>query len=285
MALAVHPVSGVVIQGENGLDLPLEDKPYEELNILEEGRHYGWPYCHSAGEVAPLFQQSVTAEMCAKKYTLPKVFMPAHTAPLGMLYYQGDLLPALKGQLLVGWHGYQKFGHRVVSYPVDARGVPTNNEYTEVVFGWKALEGVRPRGAPTGLTLLNDGSVLIMDDKNGALLRLSKGQRVEDIQDSNSAQNVSEKTLKAFLPLVPFVTKNCAMCHAQFQKANAVEMLQEMRGTMLNANSPFESSFWIKLQSRQMPPEMMRSTLGFQDEEYERILPQVEDFLKTVSSK
>lgn len=285
MALAVHPISGVVIQGENGLDLPLEDKPYEELNILEEGRHYGWPYCHSAGEVAPLFQQSVTAEMCAKKYALPKVFMPAHTAPLGMLYYQGDLLPALKNRLLVGWHGYQKFGHRVVSYPVDARGVPTSNEYSEVVFGWKALEGVRPRGAPTGLTLLNDGSVLIMDDKNGALLRLSKGQRIEDIKDANSTQAISEKTLSAFLPLVPFVTKNCAMCHSQFQKANAVEMLQEMRGTMLNTNSPFESSFWLKLQSRQMPPEMIRSALGFQDDEFEKILPQVEEFLKTLGGK
>lgn len=285
MALAVHPSSGVVIQGENGLDLPVEDKPYEELNILEEGRHYGWPYCHSAGEVAPLFQQTLTSETCSKKYTLPQVFMPAHTAPLGMLYYQGDLLSSLKGRLLVGWHGYQKFGHRVVSYPVDARGIPTSNDYTEVVFGWKALEGVRPRGAPTGLTLLNDGSILIMDDKNGALLRLSKGQQFEEASDDNTAAVISEKTLTAFLPLVPFVTKNCAMCHVQFQKATAVEMLQEMRGTMLNAHSPFESSFWLKLQSRQMPPEMMRATLGFQDEEYEKILPQVEAFVRTLGEK
>lgn len=283
MALAVHPKSGLVIQGENGIDLPNEDLPFEELNILEEGRHYGWPYCHSRGEVAPLFQSKVSTEMCAKQYTLPKIFMPAHTAPLGMFYYQGDLLGSLKGRLIVGWHGYQKYGQRIVSYPADERGVPTGNEYSEVVFGWKAQEGVRPRGAPTGLIQLNDGSILVMDDKNGALLRISKGKKAETRPEDSIAGSFSEKTLKAFEPLVPFVTKNCAMCHTQFQKSATKEILTEMRGTMLTMANPFESSFWLKLKNRQMPPEMMRPALGFHDEDYDKVLPQVEEFIKSLN--
>jgi len=46
MALTVHPQSELVIQGENSMDLPDEDAPYEELNVLKEGNHYGWPYCY-----------------------------------------------------------------------------------------------------------------------------------------------------------------------------------------------------------------------------------------------
>ncbi|NUN05851.1 MAG: PQQ-dependent sugar dehydrogenase [Bdellovibrio sp.] len=283
MALVVHPQSGTVIQGENGLDLPSEDIPYEELNVLVEGKHYGWPYCHSRGEVAPAFQAVVKPEACAKDYALPKVFMPAHTAPLGLLYAQSLKLPMLHNKLLVGWHGYQKYGHRVVAYPVDVQGVPTSNEYEEIVFSWKAQEGVRPRGAPTGLTALNDGSILILDDKNGALLRLSNGQKAELASDEKVMGGFSEKTLKAFAPLVPFVKKNCTMCHAQFQKETGQEILGEMRGTMLNLSSPMESTFWLKLKSRQMPPEAMRSALGFHESDYEKTLPIVEAFIKSLN--
>lgn len=282
MALAVHK-SGTVIQGENGIDLPSEDLPYEELNVLEEGKHYGWPYCHSRGEVAPAFKETVNPEACLKQYTSPKIFMPAHTAPLGLLYSQSEKLPMYNEKLLVGWHGYQKYGHRIVAYPVNEKGVPASTEYEEIVFAWKAQEGVRPRGAPTGLTALKDGSILIMDDKNGALLRLSNGQKAELRPEDTAIGGFSEKTLKAFEPLVPFVKKNCAMCHAQFQKETAKDMLGEMRGTMLNLSSPTESTFWMKLKSRQMPPEAMRSALGFHDADYEKTLPVVEAFIKSLN--
>lgn len=282
MALTVHPVSGLVIQGENGLDLPDEERPYEELNILEEGKHYGWPYCHSRGEVAPGFKSKVTGEMCAKNFALPKIFMPAHTAPLGLLYYKGELLPQLKNKLLVGWHGYQKYGQRIVAYPVDELGAPTDSQYQEVVFGWKAQEGVRPRGAPTGLTQLNDGSILVLDDKNGALLRISSGKKADEISDDPTKSTVSEKTLLAFEPLVPFVKKNCAMCHSQFQKATAKEMVLEMKGTMLNPSSPAESSFWLRMKAKEMPPEMIRPTLNFHDKDFDEVLPKVEAFIQTL---
>ena len=50
MALAMHsrfPDEGFAfLQGENARDLPDADKPNEELNVLERGKHYGWPYCY-----------------------------------------------------------------------------------------------------------------------------------------------------------------------------------------------------------------------------------------------
>jgi hypothetical protein len=288
MALAVHPETGLVIQGENGIDLPSEDLPFEELNVLNEGAHYGWPYCHSNGLVAPLFVGKVTPADCAQKYTMPKIFMPAHSAPLGLIYYQSDLLPSLKNKLLVSWHGYQKNGHRIVAYPVNEKGEPTSNQFEEIVYGWEAQDGLRPRGAPTGLTVLNDGSILVLDDKNGAVLRISKGQPAQNNPsigkpNSNKNHEISEANQKAFEPMIPFVQKNCVMCHSQFQKGSAVEILNEMKGTMLNLSSPWESSFWTKLNSRQMPPEMIRSTLHFEAREYDKILPQVENFIRALS--
>jgi hypothetical protein len=198
-----------------------------------------------------------------------------------MLYYKGDLLPQFKNKLLVGWHGYQKNGHRVVAYPVNTKGEPTSNQYEEIVFGWDSLEGIRPRGAPTGLTELNDGSVLILDDKNGALLRLSKGTNAGEIKSVKEEQ-FSEESVKAFLPLVPFVKKNCSMCHAEFQKETAIEILSGMKGSMLNTSKATESSFYIKLKSKQMPPEMIRPSLEFDEEQFSEVMIQIDKFIRTL---
>lgn len=284
MALAVHETSGLVIQGENNIDLPLIEKPFEEINILIEGQHYGWPYCHSRGEVNPLFKKQVSSEMCSKKFTAPHVFMPAHSAPLGMLYYKGDRLPLLKNQLLVSWHGYQKYGHRIVAYPVDVNGLPTSHTYQEIVYNWQASQGVRPRGAPAGLLELNDGSVLIIDDKNSAILRLSSGESSSNSSGGDSdtqKNNFSQQSLDLFKPLLSFFNKNCAMCHAPFQKSDAREILNELQSQgMLNRSSPFESPLWLKLQARTMPPEGVKSALGFKEKDLDEALQVLEVFLK-----
>lgn len=284
MALAVHPVSNFVLQGENGIDLPDVDKPYEEINLLEAGKHYGWPYCHSRGEVSPVFQGKVAAGECSKKYQVPLVFMPAHSAPLGMMYYQGTKLAPLRGKLVVGWHGYVKAGHRVVAYDVDHNGLPTSNQYSEVIFNWDPLAGVRPLGAPTGVIELNDGSLLVMDDKNGALLRLSTGRNSDVKEDNKNAPTtgISEEMIQSFKPLMPFVQKNCVMCHQQFAKNNAKDVVQEMKNSMLNVNAPFESKFYQKLKSKEMPPDFMKAQLKYSEEEYRSIEPALENFIRSL---
>ena len=55
MALAVHPrfpdAGFALLQGENARDIPDAGKPNEEINVLEQGKHYGWPYCHDLATV------------------------------------------------------------------------------------------------------------------------------------------------------------------------------------------------------------------------------------------
>lgn len=73
------------------------------------------------------------------------------------------------------------------------------------------------------------------------------------------------------------------MCHAPFQKIDAREILNELHSEgMLSVANPFESSLWLKLKERKMPPEEVKSALKFKEEELDQVLPQLEHFLESL---
>ena len=102
------------LQGENGRDLPDMFKPNEEINAIEKGKHYGWPYCYDLSTPSPEFR-SVPASRRAVQGFLqqhrcvspPYSLLPPHGAPLSMLYYHGGKFPEVDGKLIVGLHGYR----------------------------------------------------------------------------------------------------------------------------------------------------------------------------------
>ena len=124
MALAAHPrfpdEGFALLQGENARDLPEADRPNEEINALERGKHYGWPYCYDLATVSPEYAALLKAgpyrNLCsdAARYRRPHSLLPPHGAPLGMLYYEGTKFPELNGKLIVGLHGYRPTGSRIV---------------------------------------------------------------------------------------------------------------------------------------------------------------------------
>ncbi len=203
MALAQHS-SGTLLQAENSMDFGGLHTPFEELNVIKKGKFYGWPYCYDKKSVNP-FWKVAAKKYCLKSsaYQEPWVVVAPHAAPLDMLYYQGNKFPELKGKLVMSWHGYRRTGHRVVFYDVDALGKPKRvsravysldpvgrntifKKYAfpssqnvaqahEIVSSWNAVNGVRPRGRPVGMTVADDGAIWILDDVNKAVLRLSKG--------------------------------------------------------------------------------------------------------------
>jgi len=142
------------------------------------------------------------------RYKRPHSLIPPHAAPLHALYYEGEMFKdLLKNKLLMSWHGYRPTGQRFVSYSVSDTGRPLtvsknltsltfgvnqadgcaqqmpmkprgkyrdrHAPYTEVISGWGKIAKVRPRGAPTGFTVANDGSIFIVDDKNINIVRLA----------------------------------------------------------------------------------------------------------------
>jgi glucose/arabinose dehydrogenase len=202
-------------------------------------------------------------------YQPPWVLMPPHAAPLHMAYYPNNaaLSPLLGGNLLVSWHGYQPTGHRLVAYTVDDKGLPVpqsgsatysfdvkgacpvnkpyqpeggldrSASYMEVISGWDEVQGTRPKGAPTGFTIANDGSIWIMEDKNRTVVRLARAGH----EGASSCQRNPENTVDPRIELLAWrnflsthpdvdhayegirtgiVQKYCVACHGGFQETD-----------------------------------------------------------------
>ena len=284
MALVRHP-SGTILQAENGVDFKAEGEPYEEINVVVNGGDYGWPYCHNNDAAHPAWNRN--AECRTGAFVRPWTLMPPHAAPLDMIYYTGDLLPVLSGKLLIGWHGYRVYGHRLVAYAVDGEGRPLRgavatlrsdptaaepwfaervyaaegsagpvSQHIEITTAWNRVPGIRPRGAPVGLLQAEDGSLWIVDDRNRAVLRMAPGEpwrhdTAANAVQSGSFQQDAELAARAF----PVLVDRCQGCH-EFLKALrpdglASAMVQE--GWL--AAPLYESKLAAALRSGKMPPE------------------------------
>lgn len=254
MGLAIHPLTQKLYQAENSMDLKDIDLPYEEINLIETGKHYGWPYCHSNDKVNEAFIDNIRPEDCVSKYSGPLINMPAHTAPLGLLFYQSNRLTSLTGKLLVSWHGYRENGQKVVAFPMNPIGMPTSFEPENIVFGWEAAKGLRPLGAPVGLTELNDGRLLIMDDKNRSVLILDKGMTYSNDSSLTEETIVTEEQITAIKPLQKFLNQNCNLCHAPLAETDSKKLVKNLlNSSMIDDEEPLKSKLLRRVENRDMP--------------------------------
>ena len=246
MALHWDTLNGMLWAGENSRDyierkeaqLNGEEKPSDEFNIISEGANLDWPYCYDNGQKSPEFPNAVCSQ-----YQDPHLLFPAHSAPLSFLKYTGTLFPPFyRDRLLVTFHGYRAYGHRIVTYEKNERGEPTGDPLS-VVYGWDANTEGRMVGAPVGITQGLDGSVFIVEDTPKKVLQLyynaSEGNgtpvaelSVGSVQQDQSAvargfRRAEERRRVAFVEKleqenVPLFTQiqsrildqHCARCHA-----------------------------------------------------------------------
>jgi glucose/arabinose dehydrogenase len=174
MAMAIDPRTGVFWQADNGRDaiqlampgLKNDDElPHDELNVIIPGGDYGWPYCYDENVPSPEYPHASCHDRRA-----PARLLPAHAAPLGMVFYTGSgFPPALQNSLLIAYHGYRKHGHRIVALPDKNKAGPFGASVTLVTGERNKLHGL---GAPSGIALGADGNVYISDDHGGIVARL-----------------------------------------------------------------------------------------------------------------
>lgn len=175
VGMAVNPVTHEIWVTQNerdNLKPEHENLPPEEINILQDGGDYGWPYCYGNRVPSPEFHD---AARCAGTIP-PALEMQAHSAPLGMTFLQNatQLPSTMRGDFLVAFHGSWNrsvpTGAKVVWIRVVANK-PVRAE--DFVTGWQRPDGSR-WGRPVDVLVYKDGSVLISDDTGGIVWRISK---------------------------------------------------------------------------------------------------------------
>lgn len=173
MALAFQKNSDILWQAENSRDaiqraMPNlkndNDLPHDELNRIVQSGHYGWPACFDNNRNSPEYPHADCAASIA-----PVRLLPAHAAPLGMVFYEGLQFPAaFRHSLIIAYHGYRAHGHRIVALLPNSDGLPLGKEI-DLVKNWGARDG-QAMGAPVDIKLGADGALYLAEDRNGTIL-------------------------------------------------------------------------------------------------------------------
>ncbi len=161
---------------DNGRDWLSEDVPEDELNrVTKVGEDFGAPYCWQGNIPDPEFGWG---HSCSE-YTAPVTLMGPHSASLGMRFYTGSQFPkGYKNAIIVARHGSwnrsKKFGGDVVVVHLDKDGKFKSME--PLITGF--LEDNKYIGRPVDVMQMKDGSILVSDDWNGAVYRVSYGKKM-----------------------------------------------------------------------------------------------------------
>ena len=166
-----HPTTRELWFGEHGRDWLTNEQPEDELNRLSRPgqQHFGFPICHQGDLLDPEFGKDGA---CAN-YEPPVLLLGPHVAPLGMRFYTGDMFPPeYKNRILIALHGSwnrnQKSGFQVMQVQLQENSAPLYDVFAE---GW--LESASFWGRPVDIQVMRDGAVLISDDWNGAIYRVT----------------------------------------------------------------------------------------------------------------
>jgi glucose/arabinose dehydrogenase len=167
-----QPKTGKLWFTDNQRDWLSEDLPEDELNVVTQPgkQNFGYPYCHSGDFADP---DLGWGKKCSD-YVKPAAKLGAHSAPLGMRFYSGKMFPAkYQGAIFIARHGpwnrTQKYAADVVVAFPDGKGGISRVE----PFLTGLVENNQFLGRPADVMVMKDGSLLVSDDHNGAIYRIT----------------------------------------------------------------------------------------------------------------
>lgn len=171
VGLAFNPTTAELWANNNDRDNLGNDVPPEDLNILKDGKWYGWPQCYLPGKPNPEY-----AGADCSGVEPPALTVQAHSAPLGLAFYTGTMFPTeYHGDAFMTYHGSWNrdapTGAKVVRVRVQG-GRPVSSE--DFVSGWQRSNGAR-WGRPVAVLVAADGALLVSDDFAGRIWRVTFG--------------------------------------------------------------------------------------------------------------
>jgi glucose/arabinose dehydrogenase len=175
VGLAINPTTGELWCSVNERDNLGDNIVPDYITSVKEHGFYGWPWFYIGKHEDPRAKLPRPADKTIDSVIVPDVLIQAHSASLGMTFYDGTQFPAeYQGDIFAAEHGSWnrsvKSGHEVVRVPLDkgkAKGV-----YEDFLTGFLTPDG-RPWGRPVGVATGRDGAIYVTDENSAAIWKVS----------------------------------------------------------------------------------------------------------------
>ena len=143
------------------------------MTRLQDGAFYGWPWYYIGGNEDPAWKGK--RPDLKGQVRVPEVLFQSHSAVLSAAFYDQDAFPAeYRGDAFVAMHGSHstpRTGSKVIRVRMKD-GQPTG-EYEDFMTGF-VLDNDKVWGRPAGLAVTRDGALLVSDDANGVIYRVTR---------------------------------------------------------------------------------------------------------------
>ena len=171
-----HPETGELYVVVNERDGYGDDLVPDYFTRIREGEFFGWPYAYAGGIPDPEFAAEAPATV--EQTVLPDVMFQSHSAPIGMVFYDGDMFPEeYRGDAFVAlrgsWNRSIPTGYKIVRVRFEDGRPIGGYENFATGFWFAGQETAQIIGRPAGLAVAADGSLLIADDTGNAVWRIS----------------------------------------------------------------------------------------------------------------
>jgi glucose/arabinose dehydrogenase len=176
VGLAVGP-NGDVWCSTNERDSIGDDVPPDYITRVREGAFYGWPWYYIGPNEDP--RHKGARPDLKDKITVPDVLLQAHSASLGLTFYNAQQFPPeYRGSLFAAEHGSwnrsKRTGSKVIRV-IMRDGVPTG-EFEDFATGF-VVNDASAWGRPVGVTVTPDGALYVSDDAGGTIWRITATAR------------------------------------------------------------------------------------------------------------
>jgi glucose/arabinose dehydrogenase len=173
VTMPIQPATGTIYCVTNERDGLGDNLPPDYVTSVQPGAFYGWPWYYIGDHQDP--RHAHERPDLAERITVPDVLIQPHSAPLQGVFYEGAMFPAWRDSLIVALHGSwnraTRTGGKIVRL-VFVAGKPTG-AYEDIVTGF-VVSNTEVWGRPVGVAVDHEGAILISEDGNNTLWRLTR---------------------------------------------------------------------------------------------------------------
>ena len=192
--LAINPKTGQLWCSVNERDGLGDNLVPDYITRVEEGGFYGWPWYYMGSHQDP--RHNGKHPELRGKVIVPDVLLQPHNASLELAFYEGSEFPSeYDGDIFASEHGSWnrsvRVGYEVIRVPLH-QSAQASGEYEDFLTGFVVDNG-HVWGRPVGITVAQDGSVLVSDDGSNSIWRVTYSSGNKRGANTNERQNEGAK--------------------------------------------------------------------------------------------